>query len=367
MSAQAGTTLRFTQPVDGDILNRHDGRQTPDGLTIEVSGVAPAGRTVTVNGVPASREAETFRATVTVTEFETELTARTGDQSATVKVYWDRNSYPRYRFSTDDNVWFLHDLADHQDEWHSIFDQFYLAFWREMHRRYGAKFQFNIYYHDDFRPGDFTLPKLSDKFKSEWQENADWLRLTFHAYANEPRDPYINCTYEEMAHDYRLVTDEIVRFAGAELVSPYTTVHWVESTVEGCRALRDNGVEGLVGIFIRGENGWRVSYYFTDEQAEHMSRRDYWRDTAERLWFLRHDIILNSFPLEQIRPRLDEIAEDPHQSEVIEMMIHEQYFWPDFRGHQPDAQDKVIAGREWLAERGYKAVWYEDGFLGATE
>ncbi len=360
MSAQAGTTLRFTQPVDGDILNRHDGRQTPDGLTIEVSGVAPAGRTVTVNGVPASREAETFRATVTVTEFETELTARTGDQSATVKVYWDRNSYPRYRFSTDDNVWFLHDLADHQDEWHSIFDQFYLAFWREMHRRYGAKFQFNIYYHDDFRPGDFTLPKLSDKFKSEWQENADWLRLTFHAYANEPRDPYINCTYEEMAHDYRLVTDEIVRFAGAELVSPYTTrrgrtggnLHprrerLASELLFHRRAGRAHEPAGLLA----GHGGASVV-----PPARHHPKR----------------LSIGADPPAAGRdrrgpPPVRGDRDDDPRAEVIEMMIHEQYFWPDFRGHQPDAQDKVIAGLEWLAERGYKSVWYEDGFLGATE
>ena len=50
----------------------------------------------------------------------------------------------RYRFSIDDNSFFLRDIT--QKRYKSIFDCFYLNILRNLHREYGAKFVLNIYY-----------------------------------------------------------------------------------------------------------------------------------------------------------------------------------------------------------------------------
>ena len=356
-------------PTDGAVLNRHDGEAVAGGLKIEVRGRAPEG-IVRVNGVEAHRAGQAFAADVVVREFETDLVAECAGARATAKVYWDRHSIPRYRFSIDDNCFFLRDLTLNADRYASLFDHPYLAFWRDMHEQYGARFQFNIYYYDDsdHYDGEWYLRDFPEKYKGEWQDNADWLKLTFHAYANEPRDPYIDAGYDKMAHDYHLVTDEIIRFAGEDTLSAFTTVHWVEATVEGCRALRDAGVKGLFGLFLPVEGGgWRTSYYLTDEQAEYMSRHDYWRDTQEDLWFLTLDIVLNGFPLDQIRPELEQIGADPHRAELMELMIHEQYFWPEFHAHQPDFRQKVETALQWVTERGYRPIFHDEGFLGSPQ
>ncbi|MCL5744184.1 MAG: hypothetical protein M1541_09705 [Acidobacteria bacterium] len=50
---------------------------------------------------------------------------------------------------------------------------------------------------------------------------------------------------------------------------------------------------------------------------------------------------------------------------MIELMIHEQYFYPDYRAYEPDYRARVERAIEWVTRRGYKPVFYKDGFLGA--
>lgn len=263
---------------------------------------------------------------------------------------------PRCRFSVDDCIWFLRDTALYAER--SIFENGFLGFWREMHQRYGIKVQFNVYF-EDLDTG-WTIAEMPDRFRQEWQDSADWLRLTFHARADKPDMPYLNASYDEVAQDCRQVTDEIIRFAGEEVLSACTTLHWGMATREGCRALRDNGIEALVGYFeIHDGKPW-VAYYLDEERTRYLNTHDTWRDEEIGLLFIKHDLVLNLYPIEELVPRLDAIYTDPDQSEVLELMIHEQYFYPRFSGYQPDAAEKVRVAAEWTALRGYRPAFYED-------
>ena len=91
-----------------------------------------------------------------------------------MRFWWDKNSFPHYRLSPDDNIFFLRDIARNVDCYTSIFDNQYLAFFQEMHRRFGTKTHFNLYY----RTEDFDLSQMPDKFRREWEDNADWIRLS---------------------------------------------------------------------------------------------------------------------------------------------------------------------------------------------
>lgn len=61
-----------------------------------------------------------------------------------MRVVWDGHSRPRYRFSIDDNSFFLRDVA--QNKYASLFDCFYLEMLRKLHKKYAARFVLNIYY-----------------------------------------------------------------------------------------------------------------------------------------------------------------------------------------------------------------------------
>jgi len=230
-------TVRLLRPCDGDIVNRHDGTPITGALLLRVEGVAPPGIGVTVSvqgqpgqpaeSVAARREGERFTADVRVRDHVSTLTATCAAGSARARILWDSSSRPRYRFSIDDNILFLKDLA--RGDYASLFDHWYLRFWREIHQRYGTKVHVNIYYQTDesvFDGAQFTLLEMPVRFKSEWRENADWLHLTFHARQNKPDRPYKDATYQQIAADYSAVTEQIRRFAGDEVLSSFTTVHW---------------------------------------------------------------------------------------------------------------------------------------------
>ena len=163
------------------------------------------------------------------------------------------------------------------------------------------------------------------------------------------------------------MTEQIVRFAGERVLDPFTTIHWGEATREGCRAVRDRGIRGLAGYFIFDKAGQpAVSYYADAETTRYMTGRDYWKDYSEDLFFIRHDMVVNCVPLPQIVPRLEAIAVDPHQSEILELMIHEQYFYPAYRAYIPEYAERCETAIRWVTDRGYAPVFYGDGFLGNT-
>jgi len=363
--------IRITSPRNGDILNRHDGTETAESLTVEVAGDAPRGAQVTVNGIHAHVAGDsaggTFQCAVPITQRRNEITATAvhgGTESTdTITVLWDKGSQPRYRFSVDDNIQFLRELGSNPDDYPSLFDHWYLAFWRRMHEEFGAKIHINIYHQTV--GGDFTLDRIPTKWHDEWEANADWLHLSFHALQDQPEQPYRNATYDEMARDYDAVVGHIKRFAGYSVVSNTTTVHWAAATKDACRALYDRGIRVLIGIFRREfEDRCPTGYYLPDDIKDHINTRDYYYDPDTELIFITEDATVNNLAVPGIEPWLDNQAASPHTSELIELLIHEQYFREELPFYQPDIQDKVIHSLRWVTARGYAPVFWGEGFLG---
>jgi hypothetical protein len=188
VSAGAFQAVKIEEPFHGAVLNRRHGRQADGGLMIRVSGHAPLRDHVTVNGAPVQRAGTKFTAEVLLRQKETDILAAShgsfGLHEHRVRVVWDKHSEPRYRFSIDDNSFFLRDIA--RKNYTSLFDNFYLKGLRELHSKYGTRFVLNIYYATE---DGFELPQFPDRYKSEWRDNSDWLKLAFHAYANKPDRP----------------------------------------------------------------------------------------------------------------------------------------------------------------------------------
>jgi hypothetical protein len=183
--------IKIEEPFHGAVLNSRHGVEADGELKIVVQGEAPLDITVKVNGRVAQRSGTKFAGDVILKERETLITAESdgwfGENKHSVKVVRDINSFPRYCFEIDDNVFFLRDIA--RKKYKSIFDCFYLKGLRDLNRKYGTKIVLNTYYSDGLEYTDepeFTLEQFSDRYKGEWQENSDWLRLTFHAWPISP-------------------------------------------------------------------------------------------------------------------------------------------------------------------------------------
>ncbi len=363
MGGDQSRKVKIQEPFHGAVLNRRHGRQTAEGLSIAVEGEAPAGDRVTVNGTPAERSGGRFRARVTLREHETDVIAAAegsaGRQEDRVRVVWDRHSRPRYRFSIDDNSFFLRDIAGKQ--YKSLFDCFYLAMLRDLNKKYRAKFSVNIYYTTG---DDFNLTQFPDRYRGQWRDNADWLKLAFHAHADQPDRPYQDAPPEKLIADLDRVAEQIHRFAGAECYAPPTVIHWGMTRHSAFKPLVSRGVRVLSGYFRKNGAAYDVNYRWDDVVSEYLSRHDAWTDFTSGIVFSRVDIVCNNVPLEKIAATLEPVAKDPNTGEIMDLFTHEQYFWPFYRNYLPDHPQRLDAALRWVTERGYEPVFFHEGFLG---
>jgi len=347
------TPFTFLSPVDGDMLCNNDGEVTQGGLKTRVTITGPAGLSLSVNGTGAGYKDGRYTADILLGDYRNtiEVKEASSDKRQSIVVFWLRNYAGKYRLSLDDNIWFLKDIADHADVYRSIFENPYLGLFRQVHELYGTKVHFNLYYQTE----GFNLSQFPDKYKGEWKDNAGWLRLSFHALQNDPDMPYKNAGYDTVKKDCELVMDQIRRFAGEELMDQVTTLHWGEATVEGCRALRDSGYTALAGYFNLEKEP--VSYYLEGEQRKHLNQRFIWRDNREGIIFNRIALVINTIPLEQVVPFLDGLRSGSRKPAYVDLMIHEQYFYPFYRDYQPDYGQKVLSSVKWAEENGYKPAF----------
>ena len=350
--------INFITPIDGDMLHKLDGIVSDEHLIVPVRISASSSSKISVNGIKAKYVDGVFVADVPLKGYKNIIEAidSTNNQQQAIEVYRLTNFVNKYRLSLDDNIWFLRDITQNASVYSSIFDNPYLGFLKEVHDSYGTKIHLNIYYETD----GFNLSQMTDKFKNEWKENSDWLQLSFHAFADKPDRPYINAGYDEVKHDCDLVMDQVRRFAGKEITGPVTTLHWGEATVEGCRALRDSGFTCLPCDFNVDNNLAPCSYYLDVEKRRHINKRLIWRDNKEGIIFVKCAIIVDTHKLQDIVPFLDEIKKNPHKSAYIDLLIHEQYFYPSYSGYQPDYREKILTAVKWADDKGYEPAFLSD-------
>ena len=355
--------LQIDQPFHGAVVNHRWGTQDESGLTLTVTGQSPAYGNVTVNGVPAKVSLGHFSCPVAITEAEQDIVAvyegSYGRQEHTVRVVWDRHSRPRYRFSIDDNSYWLRDVA--KQGYSSLFDCFYLDLLRKLHREYGAKFTLNIYYETE---DGFQLPQFPDRYRGEFEDNADWMVLAFHAAANLPDRPYQHASTDKLVGDMDMVQEEIVRFAGEASLAAPTVIHWGMVLPEALPALYERGVRVLSGFFTPRSYGYDVNYWLDRTRSEAIYTHEAMKDFDTDIIFSRVDIVCNGTPPEEVAPTLQPLYDNPLQAEIMDLFTHEQYFWPFYVRYLPDHAERLDTTLRWGTERGYEPVFFHEGFMG---
>ena len=252
------------------------------------------------------------------------------------------------------------DLTDNKDKYTSIFDNPYLAVYKKAHDLYGAKIHLNLFYEfiptDDFKEHTeyFNLSMMTDKYRDEFKANSDWLKLAFHAKTEYPDAPYKYATAEEITSDCIKVCREIIRFAGKKSMNDTTTIHWGEANRDCVRALRNLGFRALTGyLTFDAAKEPLVSYYLDAKTVEHVDKRDFWYDKSEDMMFARIDVVLNLNTYQWAIDEVKEAVHHPGRGGFISLMIHEQYFYADYRAYEPDFEKRVLDACKYLKEHGY--------------
>jgi hypothetical protein len=352
----ATTSISFISPVDGDMLHAKDGEVINGSLETIVSVKAPKGSSISINGEVATAIEDIFIARLSFEKYKNsiEVVDNTTGEKKSITVYWLPDFANKYRLSIDDNIWFLRDL--HKENPVSLFDNSYLAFLKNVHETYGTKIHLNLFYQTE----GFDLSQLSDRYKPEWEANANWLRLSFHALGEFPDKPYINAGYDKVKEDCTLVDNQIKRFAGKASMGPFTTIHWGEATKEGVRAVRELGYNGLLGYFGLYDEIPGVSYYLQGEKRNRVEKRFVWKDDETDMVFVRTSVVIDREKIDTIVPLLEKYKTDNNMPPYLDFLVHEQYYYPDYFNYQPDYREKIITAVQWAVDNGYKPAFLAD-------
>lgn len=249
-------------------------------------------------------------------------------------------------FTVDDNIRFFKELVEGGCK--SLFDHPYLAMYRRLHQVFGLKVQLNLFY----RWEEYDLTAMTDAYCQEWAENAHWLKMSFHSQRENER-PYEFSGYREVFDHCKAVQDEILRFAGPASLGQTTTVHYCRNTPEGVSALADNGVKGLLGLFGTDASP-RTSYSLEEALAARIRHGEIVE--KEGMAFAPIDMVINMVPMASLETQLQPLTDRPH----VWVMIHEQYFYPDYPLYQPDFEEKLRTVFSFLTERGYQSSFFEE-------
>ena len=251
----------------------------------------------------------------------------------------------KFCFTVDDNIRFLKELTQQRPA--DMFEHPYLAMYRRLHEQFGLKVQLNLFY----KLEDFDLSQMTDAYRAQWEACSDWLKLSFHSEW-ENVCPYEFSGYGEVYDHCKAVQAQILRFAGEKSLGSTTTVHYCRTTEEGLEALKDNGVQGLLGLFGTPEKP-RSSYGVPEalcvklRAGELVSYRD--------ITMAPIDIVLNDCTVPQILARLKEL----NGRQQIDVMIHEQYFYPDYVQYHPDYEQELAQTFQFLCDHGYQSTFLE--------
>ncbi|MDO5566679.1 MAG: hypothetical protein Q4G59_08480, partial [Planctomycetia bacterium] len=252
------SSFRFEQPFDGGILQEGTGypilgtETGPDGvkrlkvhMVVKCSAVSnfqllgPDGK-----AIPGDFLHGSFMTTVLVKDRITVFKARGMRKGKPVeiscRVIWAKNAYKRYRCYIDDHSFCFRDIL--QKEYKSIFDCFYFAKLRELNRMYKTKIVLNCFNSTPER--DFTLSMFPDKYKHEFEDNAEWLRLAFHSENEFPGEPYRNAPPEKLAADFDLTATQLKRIAGKAYTAGLQ-IHFAMVRADSYQVLADRGVKML--------------------------------------------------------------------------------------------------------------------------
>ena len=396
--------IEITNFCQGAVLNHNHGCESEHALSVRINGISTTGSPVYVNNIPAEMDGRHFSAQCDLTQKINTITARTvtpyGTFSQEQILVWDKKSFKRCNCFIDDNIFFLTDLAREQPQ--HAFDHFYLKSLKEIHERYDLKVTLNLFYLNNHHA--FELKDMPDRWKSEFADNAHWLKFSFHAYSEFPDRPYIESTAEQFAHDWDLVQNEIFRFAGEECYIPPVVIHWAnihpaaaaEMIKRGTRcyhtAMRPR-VMGGPSLADRQQGGnmhtvQERSAAGADKACDNEALSMHYGFVGEYSYLRKHGVYFdpglgifffgscgelsdccNLVSLEDTPRCISTMLSGAAAAgtEVFNFASHEQYSFPYYPNYLPDHQLRIeTAARLLTEEGGCKMVFFNEGLLGNT-
>lgn len=250
-----------------------------------------------------------------------------------------------YHCALDDTIDVLEEISKKADDLQSIFDVEVMGVVKKFHEEYDTKFSLYLFYE---KKGGFNLSLMPDKFRKEWEENSDWLKLSFHARTKKGISPdfyYREADYQTAQQDFQLIKNEILRFAGVKSWDNYPRTHYWSGSEEAVKAWRDCGVQGLFYSYPE-----YPALYFSEAKLKELWKKDFWYDPEMGLFFITTNVKLPCEPW----PEVEKVLAGLEKRMIIDI------FCDDY--NLLELQEYLEKTIIWSLAHGYRSVFYEEVF-----
>ncbi len=193
-------------------------------------------------------------------------------------------------FSVDDTINIFKDLTKNQNKYNTMFKNNTLKYLKKMHDIYGVKVTLYCFF-QDITDG-FTLEKCTDKFKNEFQQNSNWLKLGFHT--KNANINYKDFDDENIYDDYKKMMEEFYRITGEKnCIDSCIRLQNYAGTYDNIKKIIDKNIENGVQILLSADDD-RENYYLSEEQNFILNRNEYYIDDYMGISFIKTDIRLEN-------------------------------------------------------------------------
>lgn len=183
----------------------------------------------------------------------------------------ERESY--IHISVDDTIEIFKDLTLNGGGYKSIFDQPELKYCKFLHDHYGMVFSFYCFFSED-KENAFTLQDVTEKYKSEFSDNCEWMKFGFHA---KDGSAYKELNADTEVRYYNRTLEQLLRITGSEkcIDTGFIRLDRYCASKEVVEALKrlPNGPKGL----LCADDPTRVSYDLSAEESSILHRYDWYQ------------------------------------------------------------------------------------------
>lgn len=220
-------------------------------------------------------------------------------------------------FSFDDQLDVLKDITNNSETYTSIFDNSDLNGLKQLHDTYGCVFTLNLFYQDDVSNPTFTLDNVTTKFKTEFAENAHWLKFAYHG--KDPSTHPSAMTTADLVANVQAVYNAVDNFAGNVCIDKVARMSFFDCTSEQAIALKTNG---LMDGYLTADDTRTSNTGLNADEREIVQNYDSYTDYVNNITYFRTEPRFDSGTLEDLLAQYNALYNSPNNHKQFVLFAH---------------------------------------------
>ena len=201
-------------------------------------------------------------------------------------------------FSVDDSIEMFRDITI--NNYNSLFESQYFLFFKQLNNKYNAHISLYVF----LEHNGFNIKNTTNKFKKEFTDNCNWLKIGFHGFNENSR---YNTTKQNIKKDYKLFLKYVKKFAGnCDIIDKFPRIHYFSGNLKNILKIK-NYIKGLLTA-----DDDRDNYYLKKNQNIFLNKQYIYKDIKNDITFIKTNL-----RIENISDNIEENIKKFNQNLII--------------------------------------------------